>query len=171
MRGTSGPLRHTRLTRYRCSLPGLAGFAGNRCTEPEVPRIGRGFESSPASGSLAYRSVRRKARDEGRRSLLKIAPITFCSLRLAAISRRAGFLMHPAGGSRRLQTWRFGTIPLDFLATISSFEVSYRRVRFLRTRPVQIAICTGSAAPADDSTKRSSPSSRQNRDSGPRRNE
>ena len=39
-RGTSGTPRHTRLTRYRCSLPGLAGFAGNRCTEPEVPPIG-----------------------------------------------------------------------------------------------------------------------------------
>ena len=40
IRGTSGIPRHTRLTRYRCSLPGLAGFAGNRCTEPEVPPIG-----------------------------------------------------------------------------------------------------------------------------------
>src|SRR5690242_682860 len=39
MRGTSGTPRHTKLTRYRCSLPGLAGFAGNRCTEPEVPPI------------------------------------------------------------------------------------------------------------------------------------
>src|SRR5690242_10785359 len=39
-RGTSGDLRHPRHTRYRCSLPGLAGFAGPRCTEPEVPRSG-----------------------------------------------------------------------------------------------------------------------------------
>src|ERR1700739_1212371 len=39
-RGTSAPPRHTRLSRYRCSLPGLAGFAGPRCTEPEVPRFG-----------------------------------------------------------------------------------------------------------------------------------
>src|SRR5271157_1689488 len=39
-RGTSGSPRHTWLTRYRCSLPGLAGFAGPRCTEPEVPRFG-----------------------------------------------------------------------------------------------------------------------------------
>ena len=38
-RGTSGSPRHTRLTRYRCSLPGLAGFAGPRCTKPEVPRF------------------------------------------------------------------------------------------------------------------------------------
>src|SRR5580658_9577802 len=37
--GTSGTPRHTKLTRYRCSLPGLAGFTGNRCTEPEVPPI------------------------------------------------------------------------------------------------------------------------------------
>src|SRR4029077_6819677 len=40
MRGTSGTPRHTKLTRYRCCLPALAGFAGNRCTEPEVPPIG-----------------------------------------------------------------------------------------------------------------------------------
>src|ERR1700686_3210879 len=40
MRGTSGTLRHSKRSRYRCSLPGLAGFAGLRRTEPEVPRIG-----------------------------------------------------------------------------------------------------------------------------------
>ena len=40
VRGTSGDLRHPRRSRYRCSLPGLAGFAGPRCTEPEVPRSG-----------------------------------------------------------------------------------------------------------------------------------
>src|SRR5712692_11049684 len=40
MRGTSGTPRHTKRSRYRCSLPGLAGFAGLRRTEPEVPRIG-----------------------------------------------------------------------------------------------------------------------------------
>src|SRR6266566_8096976 len=40
MRGTSGPPRRTKRSRYRCSLPGLAGFAGLRRTEPEVPRIG-----------------------------------------------------------------------------------------------------------------------------------
>ena len=39
MRGTSGPPRRTKRSRYRCSLPGLAGFAGLRRTEPEVPRI------------------------------------------------------------------------------------------------------------------------------------
>jgi len=39
-RGTSETPRHTWLTRYRCSLPGLAGFAGPRCTKPEVPRLG-----------------------------------------------------------------------------------------------------------------------------------
>ena len=38
-RGTPVHPRHTWLTRYRCSLPGLAGFAGPRCTEPEVPRL------------------------------------------------------------------------------------------------------------------------------------
>src|SRR5882762_1256462 len=40
MRGTSGTPRRTKRSRYRCSLPGLAGFAGLRRTEPEVPRIG-----------------------------------------------------------------------------------------------------------------------------------
>jgi hypothetical protein len=39
MRGTSGTPRHSKRSRYRCSLPGLAGFAGLRRTEPEVPRI------------------------------------------------------------------------------------------------------------------------------------
>ena len=43
MRGTSGTPRHTKRSRYRCSLPGLAGFAGLRRTEPEVPRIGSRF--------------------------------------------------------------------------------------------------------------------------------
>jgi hypothetical protein len=55
IRGTSGSPRHTRLTRYRCSLPGLAGFAGPRCTKSEVPRLG----SQPfttANQSLAHRS-------------------------------------------------------------------------------------------------------------------
>ncbi len=52
MRGTSGPLRHPKCSRYRCSLPGLAGFAGHRCTEPEVPRIG-GPTSPGRSRSLA----------------------------------------------------------------------------------------------------------------------
>src|SRR5437660_10682169 len=39
-RGTSGELRHPRRSRYRCSLPGTAGFAGPHCTEPEVLRFG-----------------------------------------------------------------------------------------------------------------------------------
>src|SRR5258708_18953618 len=43
MRGTSGTPRRTKRSRYRCSLPGLAGFAGLRRTEPEVPRIGSRF--------------------------------------------------------------------------------------------------------------------------------
>src|ERR1700693_2255352 len=43
MRGTSGTPRHSKRSRYRCSLPGLAGFAGLRRTEPEVPRIGSRF--------------------------------------------------------------------------------------------------------------------------------
>src|SRR5271156_5256688 len=47
IKGTSGVPRHTKLTRYRCSLPGLAGFAGNRCTEPEVPSIGSRAKNFP----------------------------------------------------------------------------------------------------------------------------
>src|SRR5580704_233246 len=48
IRGTSGTPRRTKLTRYRCSLPGLAGFAGNRRTEPEVPPIGVAEKFIPA---------------------------------------------------------------------------------------------------------------------------
>ncbi len=55
-RGTSGDLRHPRRSRYRCSLPGLAGFAGPRCTEPEVPRSGsRASSYASAKKSLAQR--------------------------------------------------------------------------------------------------------------------
>ena len=59
VRGTSGDLRHPRRSRYRCSLPGLAGFAGPRCTEPEAPRSGSrssrlpGFSLTQRSSSLA----------------------------------------------------------------------------------------------------------------------
>src|SRR6202167_1020297 len=79
-RGTSGTPRHTRLTRYRCSLPGLAGFAGNRCTEPEVPPIvglRRNFScDTTASRSLAYRSAPRKkmAASEIRRLSDRVSP-------------------------------------------------------------------------------------------------
>jgi hypothetical protein len=61
MRGTSGTPRHTKQSRYRCSLPGLAGFTGNRCTEPEVPRIGRKSARSRES-STAFRHVKAKRR-------------------------------------------------------------------------------------------------------------
>src|SRR5260370_42221996 len=55
MRGTSGELRHPRRSRYRCSLPGLAGFAGPRCAEPEVPRSGtRAQFPASAEKSLAH---------------------------------------------------------------------------------------------------------------------
>ncbi len=64
MRGTSGPPRHTKWSRYRCSLPGLAGFTGNRCTEPEVPPIGSSrrnfFCSTTATRSLAQHFRARK---------------------------------------------------------------------------------------------------------------
>src|SRR6202011_2156208 len=52
MRGTSGELRHPRRSRYRCSLPGLAGFAGPRCTEPEVPRFGSRRLSRDCTGQF-----------------------------------------------------------------------------------------------------------------------
>ncbi len=57
-RGTSGTPRHTKLTRYRCSLPGLAGFAGNRCTEPEVPPIGSRAEKHLLHDCFAESSTR-----------------------------------------------------------------------------------------------------------------
>src|SRR5262249_13929330 len=56
MRGTSGDLRHPRCSRYRCSLPGLAGFAGPRCTEPEAPRSGSRSSRLPEL-SLTHESV------------------------------------------------------------------------------------------------------------------
>src|SRR5271156_2373037 len=79
-RGTSGTPRHTRLTRYRCSLPGLAGFAGNRCTEPEVPPIGSHRANisahKTAPRSLAQRHIARKPS----------APYAWwCSLKIRAV--------------------------------------------------------------------------------------
>ena len=58
MRGTSGTPRHSKRSRYRCSLPGLAGFAGLRRTEPEVPRIGRRSTTKrlPSKSSTAARA-------------------------------------------------------------------------------------------------------------------
>src|SRR5579864_765315 len=62
MRGTSGTPRHTKRSRYRCSLPGLAGFAGLRRTEPEVPRIGSRFARKrlPTQSSTATRAKKEK---------------------------------------------------------------------------------------------------------------
>src|ERR1700681_4284193 len=62
MRGTSGTPRRTKRSRYRCSLPGLAGFAGLRRTEPEVPRIGsRAFkERLRKNSSIAPRPKKEK---------------------------------------------------------------------------------------------------------------
>src|SRR5580765_8554267 len=60
-RGTSGDLGHTRQSRYRCSLPGLAGFAGPRCTEPEVPRSGsRASRGCKEKSSIAPRARRER---------------------------------------------------------------------------------------------------------------
>src|ERR1700692_5097846 len=72
MRGTSGTLRHTKRSRYRCSLPGLAGFAGLRRTEPEVPRIG----SRPSRERLQTQSstAARARKKESARHLKKVQP-------------------------------------------------------------------------------------------------
>ena len=66
MRGTSGTPRRTKRSRYRCSLPGLAGFAGLRRTEPEVPRIGSRFTSKrlPSQSSTATRAKKTKPDNE-----------------------------------------------------------------------------------------------------------
>src|SRR4029077_6590380 len=64
MRGTSGTLRHTKRSRYRCSLPGLAGFAGLRRTEPEVPRIGSRSDATPSLGWAAKRVSHRAGREK-----------------------------------------------------------------------------------------------------------
>ena len=71
MRGTSGGLRRPRRSRYRCSLPGLAGFAGPCRTEPEAPLSGSRTRSAP----LRCKSLA-QARDVtclGRR-ILAVAP-------------------------------------------------------------------------------------------------
>src|ERR1700682_1899008 len=62
MRGTSGtPRRRTKRSRYRCSLPGLAGFAGLRRTEPEVPRIGsRAFKERLRKNSSTASSLKKE---------------------------------------------------------------------------------------------------------------
>src|SRR6202171_6586623 len=61
MRGTSGTPRRTKRSRYRCSLPGLAGFAGLRRTEPEVPRIGsRATKERPRKKSNTASSLKKE---------------------------------------------------------------------------------------------------------------
>src|SRR6266702_6518896 len=74
-RGTSGDLRHPRRSRYRCSLPGLAGFAGPRCTEPEVPRSGgRASFYASAKKSLAQRLERSEERRVGKECRSRWSP-------------------------------------------------------------------------------------------------
>src|SRR5271165_2383637 len=84
MRGTSGTPRHTKRSRYRCSLPGLAGFAGLRRTEPEVPRIGsRGIRKrlqTQSSTAARAKKENRKAYEKNplkKRSAFYFAPIGF----------------------------------------------------------------------------------------------
>src|SRR5215468_4865470 len=74
-RGTSESPRHTWLTRYRCSLPGLAGFAGPRCTEPEVPRSSsrETAEKSLAQGRWATNSVKGLSRGGNRSGIPRYA--------------------------------------------------------------------------------------------------
>ncbi len=67
--GTSGHPRHTLLIRYRCSLPGLAEFAGKCCAEPEVPRS---KILQPRHASLAQRSNPRKQRGRAMMPLLAL---------------------------------------------------------------------------------------------------
>src|SRR5580704_15369783 len=66
IRGTSGTPRRTKLTRYRCSLPGLAEFAGNRRTEPEVPPIGvaEKFLPAPLAKSSTAASFVKSSRED-----------------------------------------------------------------------------------------------------------
>ena len=70
VRGTSGDLRHPRQSRYRCSLPGLAGFAGPRCTEPEVPRSGSRAPRAAAGLSLTHGSLSRATSAHSARRIL-----------------------------------------------------------------------------------------------------
>jgi len=107
-RGTSGSPRHTNRSRYRCSLPGLAGFAGTRCTEPEVPRSGSPVPSQDFGtrksrerqqcrvyhGALAVPSRRLLARS------LELACVKFPASRCRArMETRAHFSLPPAPAS------------------------------------------------------------------------
>src|ERR1700682_3133399 len=94
MRGTSGTPRRTKRSRYRCSLPGLAGFAGLRRTEPEVPRIGsRAFkERLRKNSSTAPRPKKEKRKGQNLRQI--------CS----DSSLRSSFLIAPSKvGSNRFR--------------------------------------------------------------------
>src|ERR1700736_4858544 len=77
VRGTSGDPRHTRLSRYRCSLPGLAGFAGPRCTEPEVPRSGSRANFPTAEKSLAQLELSHTRRTRRKKSNREKKPRSF----------------------------------------------------------------------------------------------
>src|ERR1700758_3844834 len=81
MRGTSGTPRHTKRSRYRCSLPGLAGFAGLRRTEPEVPRIGsRSTRKRLQSQSSTATSLKKENRASSHILILRIHAIASLKL-------------------------------------------------------------------------------------------
>src|ERR1700735_1361207 len=104
MRGTSGVPRHTKLTRYRCSLPGLAGFAGNRCTEPEVPPIGRKFSRTRESSTrfqvvkvFAWIGAKRRPFGNPRRRAIRkklLGCVRLSRSRIVALHRIADRLRH-----------------------------------------------------------------------------
>jgi hypothetical protein len=85
--GTSGTPRHTELARYRCSLPGLAGFTGLRCTEPEVPSF-TAYSKIFAHGCIAKSSI---SRSSEQRSEKGVVPRSGAE----TLPRRPGF--RPAG--------------------------------------------------------------------------
>jgi hypothetical protein len=108
MRGTSGTPRHTKRSRYRCSLPGLAGFAGLRRTEPEVPRIGSLFTTKrlQSQSSTATRAKKENRQTDPFRPLRSHSVCVFFwyrqtkrGVRKAIRSRRVPALKAPSQAS------------------------------------------------------------------------
>src|SRR5229473_8568795 len=92
MRGTSGTPRHTKRSRYRCSLPGLAGFAGLRRTEPEVPRIGSRSTRKRLQAKSSTATRAKKENDESSEKVWLEKKQPRLRLRAFASERRVGDL-------------------------------------------------------------------------------
>src|SRR3989440_8886240 len=97
VRGTPGGLRHPRRSRYRCSLPGLAGFAGPRCTEPEVPRSGTRVHSRECSEKSSTASPAQPERAAASAFSISLVLILFFRSRISRADQDFGFAAAAAG--------------------------------------------------------------------------